>query len=100
MREGKGGRDSQVPELSLALGLGPHVLLLLQQLGHLQVVLSQATLVDVGRQVALDCGHKRTGVKTTLKQIPKWLIMILTQSGRFNRGSQRRHGSVDTNIPG
>lgn len=52
--------DSQVPKLSLALGLGPPVLFLLQQLGHLQVMLSQATLVDVGRQVALNCGHKHT----------------------------------------
>jgi len=59
-REREREMDSQVPKLSLALGLGPPVLLLLQLLGHLQIVLSQATLVDVGRQVALDCGHKHT----------------------------------------
>lgn len=42
--------------------LGPQVLLLLQLLGHLQVLLHQTALMDVGRQVALDCGHKHIQV--------------------------------------
>lgn len=51
-------RDIQLNKLFLALDLGPLILLLLQLLGHLQVLLHQTTLIDVGRQVALNCGHK------------------------------------------
>lgn len=44
--------------LFLALHFGPVILLLLQFLGHLQVLLHQFALIDVGRQVALNCGRK------------------------------------------
>lgn len=54
--------DSHVAMLSLALGFGPLVLFLLQTFGHLQVLLHQAALVDVGCQVALD--WKRKGRET------------------------------------
>lgn len=54
--------DSHVAILSLALGFGPLVLFLLQTFGHLQVLLHQAALVDIGCQVALD--WKRKGRET------------------------------------
>lgn len=53
-------RHLQVSVLFLALHFGPVILLLLQFLGHLQVLLHQFALIDVGRQVALNCGEKKT----------------------------------------
>lgn len=50
--------DSHAAMLSLALGFGPQVLFLLQTFGHLQVLLHQTALVDVGCQVALDWKSK------------------------------------------
>lgn len=54
-----------VTVLFLVLNLGYLVLLLLQLLGHLQVLLHQAALMDVGSQVTFDCRHKKTS--TALK---------------------------------
>lgn len=46
--------------LFLSLDLGPLILLLLELLGHLQVVLHQTALIDIGGQVALNCLHTHT----------------------------------------
>ena len=55
-------RHPHVNVLLLALDLCPLILLFLQFLGHLQVRLHQAALVDIGRQVALNCRHRNTNI--------------------------------------
>lgn len=44
--------------LFLVLDLGPLILLLLQLLCHQQVLLHQTALMNVGRQMALNCRHE------------------------------------------
>lgn len=48
-------KHPHVTMLIFVLDLGPLILLLLQLLGHQQVLLHQAAFIDVGCQVALDC---------------------------------------------
>lgn len=91
--------------LFLALHFGPVILLLLQFLGHLQVLLHQFALIDVGRQVALNCGRKNTPAahqnnKNTSEQpgtkfrVFEW---ILTLSSLINRTVvQKRRLTVGT----
>lgn len=98
----------QVSVLFLALHFGPVILLLLQFLGHLQVLLHQFALIDVGRQVALNCGRrnppaahqkKNTGEQSATKfRIFEWILIF---SSLINRtvDSEKKINGRDTDAP-
>lgn len=74
--------------LFLVLHLGPLVLLLLQLLGHQQVLLHQFALINVGRQVALDCRRKhkqkRRLNKCTYEPVGGWTESVGDKKNKKN----------------
>lgn len=95
--------------LFLVLHFGPVILLLLQFLGHLQVLLHQFALIDVGRQVALNCGRKNTPAahqnnKNTSEQsetkfrIFEWILTLSPLISRTVDSEQKINGR-DTDAP-